>query len=124
MSHQSVTGPATEARVKKAKKMRDNIVERLKTYPGLSTYDLASLYRTSPGTIFKAIEKLQNDGQDIQIKEALRGGQKVKLYYITQSSLEDTSNLTYYQINKNEIKNSEHDEARSTSGAGRAGRGR
>jgi len=78
----------------------------LETYPGLSTYDLAGEFLTSPGTIFKAIEKLNENGQQILSKKIIRNNQTVNIYYTKESEIKSTKPKSVFSLPKSKIKNS------------------
>jgi hypothetical protein len=95
------TAKATEARIKKGMELSGGIQKLLKSYPrGLTLYQLSKLYKSSPGAILGAIERIHNE---ISSKEVERGNKKIKLYF-SKEVKEEPRHPGLIEISRDKIK--------------------
>lgn len=95
------TAKATKARQMKGEEFSDAILKTLeKNSRGVSLYQLSKLYRSSPGAVLGAIERVLDK---VSTKEIEKGNKKIKLYFLQELKPDIKKYSGIIQIPKNSV---------------------
>ena len=95
------TFKATEARVKKGKDLSDTILKILKKHPqGLTLYGLSKLYKSSPGAILGAIERVIDK---LEFQEFEKENRRIKLYFLKGILKSNLETVGLIELDKNNL---------------------